>query len=72
MNNEDIYSEIINTYNSESISLWAVEKRTKDLKEGNSSIFDKPRSGRPKINDLDEPIQQLLSENTYMITNILA
>ena len=49
MNNEAIFSEIINTYSPERISLRAVEKRTKDLRDGNSSIFDKPRSGRPKI-----------------------
>ena len=72
MNNEAIFSEIINTYGPESISLRAVEKRTKDLRDRNSSIFDKPRSGRPKMNDLDEPIQQLLTEDPYISTNMLA
>lgn len=72
MDNEDIFNEIQATYGQNSIALRTVQKKTKALREGTFSIFDKERSGRPEIDHLDQPISEYLDENPYAQTRELA
>lgn len=47
VDNEAIHEEIFSIYGENSIALCGVQKRTKSLAEGNHSLFDKERVGRP-------------------------
>lgn len=71
-NNKDIYEEICSVYGEEKMTLREIQNRTKSLEEGNHSLFDKVRSGRPLKNDLIDPISHIMEEDPYISTKKLA
>lgn len=71
-NNKDIYEEICSVYGEEKMTLREIQNRIKSLEEGNHSLFDKVRSGRPLKNDLIDPISHIMEEDPYISTKKLA
>lgn len=67
-----ILEKIHSAYGTDSVSIRTVEERTKELREGTFSIFDKTKSRRPPITELDEPIAHYMQENPYAQTRELA
>lgn len=70
--NQEILDYLHSTYGKDCITERNVQKHTKELREGNFSIFDKERSGRPEITELDEAFSQIMEEEPYINTAELA
>ncbi len=66
--NKEIYESIIEAYGENSISLRTVQDRTQKCKQGDYSIFDLPRSGRPPKDELVQKIKDILQEDPYLST----
>ena len=67
-----ILEKIHSVYGTDSVSMRMVEERTKELREVAFSIFDKTKSRRPPITELDEPIAHYMQQNPYAQTRELA
>ena len=70
--NMKILDKIHSVYETDSILIGTVEERTKELRERTFSIFDKTKSRRHPITELDEPIAHYMQENPYAQTRELA
>ena len=70
--NMQIFEKIHSVYGIDSVSIRTVEERTKELREGTFSIFDKTKTRRPLITELDELIAHYMQENPYAQTRELA
>lgn len=70
--NQDITAKLHETYGEGCITERNVQKHTKELREGKFSIFDKERSGRPEITELDARISQIMEDEPYIKTSELA
>ena len=70
--NQTIYQEICSVYGSNAISLRSIQDRTKRMKEGDHSIFDRIRTGRPKKSELIPKIRKFLEGNPYASTRKIA
>lgn len=59
-------------YTEDMPSIKTIQKWTKKMIDGNWSIFDLPREGRPERTELSEKIQEVLAYNQYASTKKIA
>lgn len=66
--NKQIYQKMSEVYIEDMPSIKTIQKWTKKMKDGEWSIFDRPREGRPKKTKLSEKIKDFLDYNLYATT----
>ena len=70
--NKQIYQEMSEVYAEDMPSIKTIQKWTKKMIDGDWSIFDRPREGRPERAELSEKIQEVLAYNPYVSTKKIA
>lgn len=70
--NKQIYQEMSEVYAEDMPSIKTIQKWTKKMIDGDWSIFDRPREGRPERAELSEKIQEVLAYNPYASTKKIA
>lgn len=70
--NKQIYQEMFEVYPEDMPSIKTIQKWTKKMIDGDWSIFDRPREGRPERTELSEQIQEVLAYNPYASTKKIA
>lgn len=70
--NKQIYQEMSEVYAEDMQSIKTIQKWTKKMIDGDWSIFDRPREGRPERAELSEKIQEVLAYNPYASTKKIA
>lgn len=70
--NKQIYQDMFEVYGDETPSIKTIQKWTKKMNDGDWSIFDRQRKGRPEKIDLVEKIQDVLAYDPYSSTKKIA